>query len=75
MSVLQLTTEKREERTERDFRYPICRSAIGQASCLIRARRRSRSVAKSVYFEISTRREQITGPQAGRHMLTTREVT
>ena len=32
-----LTTEKRAERTKRDFRYPICRSTIGQASCLISA--------------------------------------
>ena len=30
-----LTTGKRAERTELDFRYPICRSAIGQASGLI----------------------------------------
>ena len=31
---------KRIERTKLDFRCPICRSAIGQASCLICARRR-----------------------------------
>ena len=31
----QLTTGTRTERTERDFRCPICRSAIGQASCLV----------------------------------------
>ena len=36
----QLTTGKRAERTKHDFRSPICRSAIGQASCLICARRR-----------------------------------
>ena len=35
-----LTTGKRAERTKLDFRCPICRSAIGQASCLICARRR-----------------------------------
>ena len=29
------TTGKRVERTKLDFRCPICRSAIGQASCLI----------------------------------------
>ena len=34
-----LTTGKRAERTKLDFRCPICRSAIGQASCLICARR------------------------------------
>ena len=27
-----LTTRKQAERTKLDFRYPICRSAIGQAS-------------------------------------------
>ena len=31
----QLTTGKRAERTKRDFRCPICRSAIDQASSLI----------------------------------------
>ena len=31
---------KRAERTKRDLRCPICRSAIGQANCLICARRR-----------------------------------
>ena len=36
----QLTTEKRAENTKHDLRCPICRSAIGQASCLICARRR-----------------------------------
>ena len=36
----QLTTGKRAERTKHDFRCPICRSAIGQASCLICPRRR-----------------------------------
>ena len=35
----QLTTAKRAERTKHDFRGQICRSAIGQASCLICARR------------------------------------
>ena len=35
-----LTTGKRAERTKHDFRCSICRSAIGQASCLICARRR-----------------------------------
>ena len=35
-----LTRGKRAERTKLDFRYPICRTAIGQASCLICARRR-----------------------------------
>ena len=35
-----LTTGKRAERTKQDFQCPICRSAIGQASCLICARRR-----------------------------------
>ena len=35
-----LTTGKRAERTKLDFWCPICRSAIGQASCLICARRR-----------------------------------
>ena len=34
------TMGKRAERTKLDFRCPICRSAIGQASCLICARRR-----------------------------------
>ena len=33
-----LTTGKRAERTKLDLRRPICRSAIGQASCLICAR-------------------------------------
>ena len=33
-----LTTGKRAERTKLDFQYPIWRSAIGQASCLICAR-------------------------------------
>ena len=33
-------TGKREKRTKLDFRCPISRSAIGQASCLICARRR-----------------------------------
>ena len=36
----QLATGKRAERTKHDFRRPICRSAIGQAICLICARRR-----------------------------------
>ena len=36
----QLTTGQRAERTKLDFRCPICRSAIGQASCLICAPRR-----------------------------------
>ena len=36
----QLTTGERAERTKRDSRCPICRSAIGQASSLICARRR-----------------------------------
>ena len=31
----QLTMGKRAERTKHDFRCPICRSAIGQTSCLI----------------------------------------
>ena len=35
----QLTRGKRAERTKHKFRCPICRSAIGQASCLICARR------------------------------------
>ena len=35
-----LTTGNRAEGTKLDFRYPICRSAIGQASCLICSRRR-----------------------------------
>ena len=36
----QMATGKRAKSTKHDFRYPICRSAIGQASCLICARRR-----------------------------------
>ena len=36
----QLTTGKRAERTKHDLRCSICRSTIGQASCLICARRR-----------------------------------
>ena len=39
-SVRQMTTGKRAERTKHDFRCSICPSAIGQASCLICARRR-----------------------------------
>ena len=35
-----LTTGKRAERTKLDFRRPICRSAIGQASSLICRRSR-----------------------------------
>ena len=35
-----LTTGKRAKRSKLDFRFPISRSAIGQASCLICARRR-----------------------------------
>ena len=35
-----LTTGKRAERTKLEFRCPICRSAIGQAICLIYARSR-----------------------------------
>ena len=35
-----LTTGKRAKRTKLDFRFPISRSAIGQASCLICAHRR-----------------------------------
>ena len=35
----QLTTGKRAERTKHDFRFSSYRSAIGQASCLICARR------------------------------------
>ena len=38
-----LTTGKRAERTKLDFRYPIFRSAIGQASCLIWARNRQQT--------------------------------
>ena len=34
-----LTTGNRAERTKLDFRSPICRSAIGQVSCFICARR------------------------------------
>ena len=33
-----LTTGKHAERTKLDFRYPICRSAMCQSSCLICAR-------------------------------------
>ena len=36
-----LTTGKRAKRTKLDLRFPISRPAIGQASCLICARRRS----------------------------------
>ena len=36
----QLTMGKRAERTQRDFQWAISCSAIGQASCLIWARRR-----------------------------------
>ena len=35
-----LTTGNHAERTERDFRCPICRSTTGQSSCLICERRR-----------------------------------
>ena len=45
-----LTTGKCAERNKLDFRYPIWRSTIGQASCLIACtvvNWRSRSVAKS----------------------------
>ena len=35
-----LTTRKRAEMTKRNLRIPVCRSAIGQASTLICARRR-----------------------------------
>ena len=35
-----LTTGRRAVRTKLDFRCPICRCVIGQASCLICARRR-----------------------------------
>ena len=35
----QLTRGKRAERTKHDVRCPVCCSAIGQASCLICARR------------------------------------
>ena len=35
-----LTTGTRADRTKRDFRCPICRTAIGQASCLTCARSR-----------------------------------
>ena len=35
-----LTTEKRAKTTKLDFWFPICPSAIGQACCLICARRR-----------------------------------
>ena len=34
------TTAKRAKRIHLAFRYPVCRSAIGQASCLFSARRR-----------------------------------
>ena len=40
-SEYHLATGERSERTELDFRAPICRSAIGQASCLICARSRT----------------------------------
>ena len=43
-----LTTGKRAERTKLDFRCPICRSAIGQARCLICARRRQLTQRRSV---------------------------
>ena len=36
----QLTTGRRAERTKRDFHCSICRSAIGQASCLLCSHRR-----------------------------------
>ena len=36
----QVTTGKRAERTKRDFRCSICRSAIGKASCSICTHRR-----------------------------------
>ena len=36
----QLTTGMRAERTQHDFRCPICRSAIGQGCSLFCARRR-----------------------------------
>ena len=49
-----MTTGKRAEKTKRDFWCPIFRSAIGQATCLICARRRqlthSFSVAKSALY-------------------------
>ena len=40
-----LTTGKRAERTKIDFRCPICRCTIGQASCLICARSRQRTLS------------------------------
>ena len=50
-----VTKKKRVERTKLDFRYPIYRSAIGQASCVVWFTRavvnwRSRSVAKSALY-------------------------
>ena len=42
--------EKGAERTERDFRCPICRSAIGQASCLICALHYLRTVGPNTNF-------------------------
>ena len=38
-----LTTGKRAERCKLDYRYPICRSAIGQSSCLICSRSRQQT--------------------------------
>ena len=37
---LHFTTGKRAKRSKLDFRFPISRSAIGQAICLICTRRR-----------------------------------
>ena len=48
----QLTKGKRAERTKHDFRCPICRSAIGQASCLICARRRQLTFPFCCYISL-----------------------
>ena len=47
-------TRKRAERTKHDVRCPICPSAIGQASCLICARRRQLTFPFCCYISLLT---------------------
>ena len=53
-----LTTGKRSERTKLNFRYPICRSAIGQFSCLICARSRQQTFPFCCSLNLINRRRR-----------------
>ena len=54
-----LTTAKRAERNKLDFRCPICRSAVGQTSCFICARRSSTDIPVLLLNQPNIRSDQL----------------